>query len=703
MESLNADRRRLIDTLEQIGPGDHLCLIYETREEEFAVVIPFVRIGLERGEKCIYIADDNTTGAVLDAMRSHGIDVDSALRARALIVTNKQKAYLKQGYFQPDSMICFLTEATDAAKAAGFSALRVTGEMTWALGDNLGVERLIEYEAKLNCFFPESDCLAICQYNRRRFSPETILDVIRTHPIVIRDDRVCKNFYYVPADEFLSPNQSARKVERLLTHIKERGHAEEARKKARDELEIGVLERTADFQRASEQLKAEIMERKRAEDEKARLEEQLRSTLLDGIVTIDHNGTVLTINSAAALLLSVIPEEAIGTSLREFCRGRVLIADVVEKALDTGELVREYEVSGYNGGRRWNHSLSVMPLARGTEEGAVLVIRDVSRLRTLEREVADRFSFENIIGKSPSMMHIFEMIRHLADTDTTVLIQGPSGTGKELVAAALHYHSVRHAGPLVKVSCSALPDTLLESELFGHVRGAFTGATENRVGRFELAHGGTIFLDEVGDISPSLQKRLLRVLQEREIERVGSSKTIKINVRVVAATNCHLSELVSRGVFREDLYYRLNVVTIHLPPLCERREDIPLMIRYFLDKIQLNLGRVINGMDPVAMEMLIHYDWPGNVRQLENALERAVVLCRDGYIRPENLPPELAGSAKTEVRQEQTIRGTIESRELQQILDSVGWNRSRAAKRLGVHRNTVSRRIKEYGLVPPLN
>jgi len=378
-----------------------------------------------------------------------------------------------------------------------------------------------------------------------------------------------------------------------------------------------------------------------------------------------------------------------------------VIADLVEKSIVAGNVVRELPVTFESAGRVWTFTVSVTPLTSGSEEGALLVVRDVSRLRDLEREISDRFSFENIVGKSPQMRRVFEMIRNLADTDITVLIRGPSGTGKELVAEALHYQGSGRIGPLVKVNCSALPETLLESELFGHVRGAFTGATRDKVGRFEQADGGTIFLDEIGDMSPALQQRLLRVLQEREIERVGSTQTIKIDIRVLAATNRDLYELVSIGRFREDLYYRLNVVTIHLPPLRERRDDIPLLIQHFLRRSQTHLGRVIKGIAPEAMEILLHYDWPGNVRQLENAIDHAVVLSSDGFIRTECLPPELLRAVRTPLEPRPAVQPTIDRETLQETLNAVGWNRMRAARRLGISRTTLWKKIKEYELVPP--
>jgi len=267
MNDLNENKSKLIDAVERLGVHDHLCLIYETQREQFAAVVPFMRIGLDRGEKCIYIVDESTAASVLDAMRAEGIDVESATKSGTLVVATKRDAYLKQGYFDPDWMIRFLKEATDSAKADGFSALRVTGEMTWALGDDPGVERLIEYEAKLNHFFPNNDALAICQYNRNRFRPEVLIDVIRTHPLVISDSLVCKNFYYVPPDEFLKPGRPSREVKRLLNNILDRQRAEEELKARVKELEefhelvVGRELKMKQMEVELEQLRAELGEK----------------------------------------------------------------------------------------------------------------------------------------------------------------------------------------------------------------------------------------------------------------------------------------------------------------------------------------------------------------------------------------------------------------------------------------------------------
>jgi DNA-binding NtrC family response regulator len=325
-----------------------------------------------------------------------------------------------------------------------------------------------------------------------------------------------------------------------------------------------------------------------------------------------------------------------------------------------------------------------------------------SEVRHLREEVEQRFAFENIIAKSKSMHDIFDLVRRVAPTNSTVLITGSSGTGKELIARALHSHSLRRRDPFVSVNCTALPETLLESELFGHVKGAFTGAIADKRGLFEEAAGGTVFLDEIGEISPLLQQRLLRVLQEREFMRVGDSQTRRVDVRIIAATNRDLTEEVKSGRFREDLYYRLHVVNIHLPDLHERREDIPLLVDHFVIKACHDNDIPRKTVAPDVLKILTGLPWPGNVRQLENVIERAVVLSRDALLSVEDLPPDLTQVTPTEtisraVAEHLTLE-ELERRYILAVLDSVDGGRQEAASILGIDRKTLYRRLQQYGV-----
>lgn len=306
-----------------------------------------------------------------------------------------------------------------------------------------------------------------------------------------------------------------------------------------------------------------------------------------------------------------------------------------------------------------------------------------------------------IIGKSAPMQALWEMIVHVAPTEATVLINGESGTGKELVASALHHKSQRHQGPFVKVNCAALAETLLESELFGHERGAFTGADRRREGRFVQAQGGTLFLDEIGETSPSMQAKLLRVLQEHELQRVGGQETIKVDVRILCATNRDLEEEVAAGRFREDLYYRLNVVELEVPPLRERLGDIPLLVSYFLHTFAERNGRAVSGVTPECMDVLNRYPWPGNVRELEHSMERGVILMRGDYLDLGALPLAIqrwAGlNAPKEVEEPATLR-EAEKVLILKTLEETGGNRSEAARRLQITRKTLLNKLKSYNI-----
>ncbi len=337
----------------------------------------------------------------------------------------------------------------------------------------------------------------------------------------------------------------------------------------------------------------------------------------------------------------------------------------------------------------------------------IRAVRERERLLAENRELrlalSERHRVEGIIGESGRMQEVLSLVHRVAGSDATVLIQGESGTGKELIAKAIHYASPRASGPLVKVNCAALPESLLESELFGHEKGAFTGALASRQGRFELAHGGTLFLDEIGDLPLHLQVKLLRVLQEREFERVGSSRPITADVRLIAATHRDLAAGVKAGQFRDDLYYRLNVVTIVIPPLRERREDIPPLIDHFVRKFAEANRKPIAGMTPAARELLLRYDYPGNVRELENLIERAVVLTRDDVIGPADLPVTLQ-DVTTELAEPARLTAAVEALErrlIRKALDESDGVQTRAAETLGISERVLRYKLKKYGLAGP--
>lgn len=348
----------------------------------------------------------------------------------------------------------------------------------------------------------------------------------------------------------------------------------------------------------------------------------------------------------------------------------------------------------------------------------VIVVEKALKYRRLEREnillkqqLRKKYQFENFIGDSKPIQKVFELIEKVADTDSTVLITGESGTGKELIAKAIHYNSYRRDNPMVVINCGAIPEELLESELFGHEKGAFTGAHKMRVGRFELANGGTIFLDEIGDMSPNLQVKLLRVLQEQKFERVGGMKTLEIDVRIIAATNKNLINAVNRGSFRQDLYYRLNVIPIKVPPLRHRKSDIPLLIDFFFKRIDPRKRDGINGFSSEAEDALVAYDWPGNVRELENMVERMSILANGDEIELEDVPDSIKGKGAKIESIEVTIPKdgivfdqAVEEYERQLILEALNetnWVKTKAAKLLNINRTTLIEKMKKKKLAKP--
>jgi DNA-binding NtrC family response regulator len=330
--------------------------------------------------------------------------------------------------------------------------------------------------------------------------------------------------------------------------------------------------------------------------------------------------------------------------------------------------------------------------------------------RLLHGQLRSKYKFDSIVGKSAALQKVLGLVDKIADTDSTVLITGESGTGKELIARAIHYNSRRADHMLVTVNCGAIPEELLESELFGHVKGAFTNAIHHREGRFTLADGGTIFLDEIGDMSPNLQVKLLRVLQDKTFEPVGSSKTEKVDVRVLAATNQNLTSLIENKLFREDLYYRLNVLPVEMPPLRERSDDIPLLVHHFLDQARAERGSRVQGLTDEVMSRLLDHDWPGNVRELENLMERLLVLNTEGEIDVDALPSDLRPSQPPSLESPRVPPSGLDFKQvvdqlevdlILQALEHTHWNKNRAAQLLGLNRTTLEGKIRKRGLVPP--
>jgi transcriptional regulator with GAF, ATPase, and Fis domain len=692
----------LIAALQRLGPHDHLCSIYETQEEHYSVAIPFIRVGLDRGEKCIYIADDGKDEMVREAMYAEGIDVERVIADRSLILTARGQTYLKSGSFDPDCVLSFWKEATQSALSEGFSALRATGETEWLAGGYLAPERWIEYETRVTDTLTQNNCFALCQYDRRILTPEIILDLIRTHPIVVYRGTVCRNLYYVPPDDFLGNNHAAREVERMLTNILER-----------ERLDSTLRDQKKELQRAREILAEDITRRRDTDSELLALKDELGAELA-AMTRLHRFSTRLLANTEVQPLL----EEVLSATMelqnadfgnvqlynpqtqaleivaqrgfqREFLdyfasvreggaacgramqrRERIIIEDVQNDAAfephrqiaasagfravqstpffsRTGELLGMLSTHFRQPHRPSERDLRLTDLyvvrtaelmernqagaalEKAFEEIQILKDRLYHENLVLREEVDQKSMFEEIIGSSPAVRAVLSRVAKVAPMDSTVLIMGETGTGKELIARAIHKRSKRSAGAFIAFNCAGIPPSLIATELFGHEKGAFTGAQQRRLGRFELAEGGTIFLDEVGELPAETQIALLRVIQEREFERVGGAQPIPTNVRVIAATNRNLEDAVVAGTFRLDLFYRLNVFPIKVPPLRERKQDIPMLLEYFIKRYASRAGKTIESIDKKALELFKAYRWPGNIRELQNVIERSVIVCEN--------------------------------------------------------------------------
>jgi PAS domain S-box-containing protein len=430
------------------------------------------------------------------------------------------------------------------------------------------------------------------------------------------------------------------------------------------------------------------------------------NSIADGVFTIDRDRNITSFNKAAEKITGISKKQAIGQKCFDVLRANICQTEcALEKTLQTGKELIDLPISVINNkGRTVTVSISTAVLkdSRGKVIGGVETFRDLTSLEVLRKEMSKRYTFQDIISKNHEIQKIFDVLPDIAESDSTVLIQGPSGSGKELFARAIHNLSLRMKKPYITVNCGALPDTLLESELFGYVKGAFTDAKKDKPGRFARAEGGTIFLDEIAEISNALQVKLLRVLQEKEYEPLGATASQKANVRIISATNKDLSALLARGTFREDLYYRINVVKIELPTLASRREDIPLLVDHFIQQLNIKKGRRIMGIPHEVLSMFMEYDFPGNVRELENIIEHAFVLCHGSQIKREHLPKEFVNKFREDTRGASKPFGRLRETETHEIIDALrrhGGNRSRAAEELGIDKSTLWRKMKKYNIL----
>ena len=432
-----------------------------------------------------------------------------------------------------------------------------------------------------------------------------------------------------------------------------------------------------------------------------RAERLILENVSDGIIAHDMKRRLFYFNHAAEEITGYARRDVLSRDCHEvfpgnLCGGKCSFCDDEVKTVDS--VKREVTIRTKSGESR-TVSMTIKPMidSHGLQTGIIATLHDLTKELELARRAGEIKQFAGIIGKDKSMLEVFDLIKELAEVNVPVLVSGESGTGKELVAAAIHNEGPRAGKMFIPVNCGALPEALLESELFGHVKGSFTGAIRDKKGRFELADGGTIFLDEIGDISPVMQVKLLRVLQEGAFERVGGETTMKVNVRIISATNKNLKEEIAAGRFREDLFYRLSVVPLHLPPLRERRSDIPLLVEYLLEKTIKDLNRNGVKFSREAMDAVISYDWPGNVRELQNWIHYALVKCHDKLILPRHLPIVLS-SIQDVVLSKRRQRYTLSLDLVKRAITQCGGSKSDAAKTLGISRATLYRFLESEGI-----
>jgi PAS domain S-box-containing protein len=425
-------------------------------------------------------------------------------------------------------------------------------------------------------------------------------------------------------------------------------------------------------------------------------------SISDGVFTIDYNWKITSFNRAAEEITGISRKDAIGRHCWEVFRSNMCEQDCALKR--TMEEGRPFiNSAGYIINREKKKipitaSTSLLIDKNGDIIGGIETFRDHSLVEQLRKELSTKFKVQDIISNSDAMKTIFNILPQVSDSDSSVLIEGDTGTGKELFARAIHNMSHRKDKPFIAINCGALPDTLLESELFGYKKGAFTNAMKDKPGQFALADGGTIFLDEIGDTSPAFQVSLLRVLQEHEFTPLGALAQEQTNIRIIAATNKRLSDLVSQNRFRQDLYYRINVIRLSLPPLRHRMEDIPLLVERFIQKLNIRQGKFIQGIDKKVLQAFMSHEFPGNIRELENIIEHAFVLCSEGYIKLNHLPSFL--SLPSTINEEKNS-DPVKSAQIKLITDALArnnYNRSAAAHDLGIHKSTLFRRIKKLGM-----
>jgi PAS domain S-box-containing protein len=422
-------------------------------------------------------------------------------------------------------------------------------------------------------------------------------------------------------------------------------------------------------------------------------------SIIDGVFTVDTDFRITSINRAAENILGINKEDALGRHCYEIFHANICnYSCALKETISTGKpLINKTIYILKENGKKIPISINTAILkdSSGNIIGGVETFRDITEVTSLRKTLESGFTFEDIVSKNSRMMELFKILPDIAESGSSVIIEGSSGTGKELVAHAIHNLSPRNGKKLVPVNCAAIPDNLIESELFGYKSGAFTDAKKDKPGRIEMAEGGTLFLDEIGELSLNVQAKLLRFIQDKTYEPLGGVKALRADVRIVAATNRNLENEVTSGRFRQDLYYRLNVMKITLPALAERKEDIPLLVKHFIGMYNILKSKNITGMTDDAIKLLLNHDFPGNIRELENIIEHAFILCKEHYIQEQHLPLYLKKGNNSIV---ETSLKDMEAREIKRVLKNHNWNRKETAATLGIDKSTLWRKMKQYNI-----
>ncbi|GEM_PF-796007 len=620
-----------------LGELGHACAFFHSKDEEYRVLMSFIKDGFARGDRAFHIVDPKLREDHLRRLRLAGIDVAAAEQRKQLEVRNWEDAYLRGGHFDQDAMMALLEEILQSGLALGFALTRILAHMEWALEDRPGVDDFLEYEARVNYLLQKNASLTVCVYDCAKFDAGVMMDVLRTHPMVIVGGVLQRNPFFVPPDEFLAELRKRAPGKRGFREGVTANNRQ-LRQTIRDLMALSGIP-VAWIGEEPEQI---------AKDMAFLLMSALRLAVAH-VCLKRPDGTAVEVSRAEQWPefsnwlkgLEGPPRSANGMAIQSR----------VELPTDRGSLytlvvpIQMDAEAGWMavGAQRPEFPTEMERLLLSVAANQALVLfqnacvfheqkRTEQHLQVLREEIDRTSMFEEIVGASPALHEVLTRVAKVAPTDTTVLLLGETGTGKELIARAIHQRSPRSAQAFVNVNCAALPPTLIASELFGHEKGSFTGAHQRRLGRFELADGGTIFLDEIGDLPAETQIALLRVLQDREFERVGGSQPIKIDVRVIAATNRNLKAAIAAGTFRTDLFYRLNVFPIEVPPLRERKEDIPILVQFFVERYASKVGKKIRAVDQRTLELFQSYHWPGNIRQLQNVIERHVILCESDIL-----------------------------------------------------------------------